>query len=74
MRERLTAEAYVQSKEKIRNLEARIETVERRTDINPSLIYRFVRSYRSFMKKLIADIEKYESHQELLRRTNLAAS
>ena len=74
MRERLTAEAYVQSKEKIRNLEARIEIVERRTDFTPSLIYRFVRSYRSSMKKLIADIEQYESQQELLRRTNLVAS
>jgi hypothetical protein len=63
MNERLIADEYEQTKEKLRDLETRLAAIEKRTDITPSHKESVRRSYRMIMRELLRDIKLYETHQ-----------
>ena len=59
----MTAEGYEQSKEKLRDLEARLEVIESRTDISAGHLVSVRRSYRMMMREYLQDIKLYEARQ-----------
>ena len=63
MREMLTAEGYEQTKEKLRDLEARLEEIGRRTDLNAEHVASVRRSYKMVMREYLQDIKLYEARQ-----------
>lgn len=63
MTEMLTAEGYEQTKEKLRDLEARLADIEKRTDLDPRRQASVRRSYKMMMRKYLRDIKLYEAKQ-----------
>lgn len=63
MSESLTVEGYEQTKEKLRDLEARLEVIESRTDISAGHLASVRRSYRMMMREYLQDIKLYEARQ-----------
>jgi len=63
MSELLTAEGYEQTKEKLRDLEARLAAIEKRTDLDPQHLASVERSYKMMMREFLKDIKLYEARQ-----------
>ena len=63
MTEILTAEGYEQTKEKLRDLEARLAEIEKRTDLSPSHLASVRRSYKMMMREYLQDIKLYETRR-----------
>jgi hypothetical protein len=59
--ETLTAEGYEQTKEKLRDLEARLREIEKRTDLNPDHLASVRRSYKMMTRELLQEIKLYEA-------------
>ncbi|MSQ96368.1 MAG: hypothetical protein EXR98_17695 [Gemmataceae bacterium] len=66
MTEMLTTEGYEQTKEKLRDLEARLAGIEKRTDLEPNHIESVRRSYRMMMREYIREIKLYEAKHKSL--------
>ena len=71
MRELLTAEGYAQTKEKLRDLEDRLNGIERRTDLDREQLASVRRSYRMMIREYTQDLRMYEATQ---RKANAAAT
>jgi hypothetical protein len=63
MNELLTTEGYKQTKEKLRDLEARLAEIEKRTDLTPEHLASVRRSYHMMMREFLQEIKLYEAHQ-----------
>jgi hypothetical protein len=63
MTEKLTAEGYEQTKEKLRDLEQRLAAMEKRTDLTPAHLASVRRSCKMMMRELLQDIKLYETRQ-----------
>ena len=63
MTEILTPEGYEQTKEKLRDLETRLEEMEKRTDLAPEHIAAVRRSLKMMMREFLRDIKLYEAKQ-----------
>lgn len=63
MTELLTPEGYEQTKEKLRDLVARLEQIEKRTDVGPEHLSSVRRSYKMVMREYLQEIKRYEAHQ-----------
>jgi len=63
MRETLTPEGYLQTKEKLADLEQRLGEIEKRTDLKPDHLASVRRSYRMMMREYLQDIKLYEAKQ-----------
>jgi hypothetical protein len=63
MSESLTAEGYEHTKEKLRDLETRLEEIESRTDLGAEHLASVRRSYRMMMREYLQDIKLYEARQ-----------
>lgn len=61
MTEALTAEGYEQTKEKLRDLEHRLATIEKRTDLDSEQLASARRSYKMVMREYLRDIKLYEA-------------
>jgi hypothetical protein len=61
MTEPLTPEGYRQTKEKLADLERRLEAVERRTDLDPEHRASVRRSYKQMMRQYLEEMKLYES-------------
>lgn len=66
MIERLTAEGYEQTKEKLRDLETRLAEIEKRTGLAPEHVESVQRSYKMVMRKYLREIKVYEARQDPL--------
>ena len=63
MTEPLTAEGYEQTKEKLRDLEARLAEIEKRTDLGSEHLASVRRSYKMMIREFLQDIKLYEARQ-----------
>jgi hypothetical protein len=63
MTEHLTTEEYVQTKDKLRDLEVRLSNIEKRTDLKPDHLASVQRSYKMIMRELLQEIKLYETKQ-----------
>ncbi|MBI3466018.1 MAG: hypothetical protein HY000_23640 [Planctomycetes bacterium] len=63
MTELLTAEAYEQTKEKLRDLEVRLAEIEKRTDLVPRHLANVRRSYKMMMRQYLEETKLYEAKQ-----------
>jgi len=63
MSESLTPEGYKQTKEKLRDLEARLAEIEKRTDLDAEHLASVRRSYKMMMREYLQDIKLYEARQ-----------
>ncbi len=63
MSELLTTEGYEQTKEKLRDLETRLEEIETRTDLDAEHLASVCRSYKMMMREYLRDIKLYEARQ-----------
>ncbi len=63
MTEILTTEGYEQTKEKLRDLETRLEQMEKRTDLDREHLASVRRSYKMMMREFLRDIKLYEAKQ-----------
>ena len=63
MIETLDAAGYEQTKEKLRDLEARLAEIEKRTDLNPDHLESVRRSYKMMMREFLKEIKLYEAKQ-----------
>ncbi len=63
MSELLTAEGYEQTKEKLRDLQARLAEIKKRTDLAPAHLASVRRSYNSMIREYLQDIKLYEVKQ-----------
>jgi hypothetical protein len=63
MKEMLTAEGYEQTKAKLRDLEARLTELEKRTDLDSAHLASVRRSYKMIMREYLQDIKLYDTHQ-----------
>ena len=63
MTEMLTAEGYDQTKEKLRDLEARLAEIEKRTDLAAEHVASVRRSYKMIMREYLQEIKRYEARQ-----------
>ena len=61
MRELLTSEGYEQTKVKLRDLEARLAEIEKRSDLSPEHVASVRQSYRMMMREFMQDIKLYEA-------------
>jgi hypothetical protein len=61
MTELLTAEGYEQTKEKLADLERRLEAIEHRTDLDPDHLASVRQSYKMMMRKYLREIKLYEA-------------
>jgi len=66
MTELLTAAGYEQTKEKLRDLEARLAEIEKRTDLDAERLTSVRRSYKMMMREYLQDIKLYEAKQNPL--------
>lgn len=57
----LSAEGYEQTREKFRELEARLAAIEQRLDLTPGHLASIRRSYRSMMRQYLEEIRLYEA-------------
>lgn len=63
MIETLTADGYKQTKDKLRDLEARLADIEKRTDLNSDHVESVRRSYKMMMREFLKEIKLYEAKQ-----------
>ncbi len=63
MKETLTPEGYQQTKEKLADLERRLEQIEKRTDLDPEHLASVRRSYKMMMREYLEDVKLYEAKQ-----------
>ena len=63
MSELLTVEGYEQTKEKLRDLESRLEEIENRTDLDAEHLASVRRSYKMMMREYLQDIKLFEARQ-----------
>lgn len=63
MMEILTAEGYEQTKQKLRDLEARLAEIEKRTDLDTEHLASVRRSYRMMIREFLQEIKLYERKQ-----------
>ena len=63
MTEMLTAEGYEQTQEKLHDLEARLEEIEKRTDLPAEHVASVRRSYKMVMRDYQREIKLYEAWQ-----------
>ena len=61
MTEALTADGYVQTREKLADLERRLAEIEKRTDLDPNHLASVRRSYKMVMREYLEDIRLYEA-------------
>jgi hypothetical protein len=61
--ELLTAEGYEQTKEKLRDLETRLEEIENRTDLEAEHLASVRRSYKMMMREYLREMKLYEARQ-----------
>ncbi|MFO0967609.1 MAG: hypothetical protein U0793_18775 [Gemmataceae bacterium] len=61
MKETLTPEGYEQTKEKLRDLEARLAAIEKRTDLSSDHLASVRRSYKTMMREYTEEIMLYEA-------------
>ena len=61
MTELLTVQGYEQTKEKLRDLEARLAEIEKRKDLNVEHLASVRRSYKMMMREYLQDIKLYEA-------------
>ena len=61
MNELLTADGYEQTKRKLRDLETRLEEIEKRTDLEPEHLASVRRSYKMMMREFLQEIKLYEA-------------
>lgn len=66
MNEFLTAEGYEQTKEKLRDLEARLAEIDKRTDLPARHLASVRRSYRMMIREYLQDIKLYEARHNPL--------
>jgi len=59
----LTAEGYEQTKEKLRDLESRLEEISNRKDLDVGHLASVRRSYKMMMREYLQDIKLYEARQ-----------
>jgi hypothetical protein len=59
----LTAEGYEQTREKLLDLETRLEQMEKRSDVDPEHLASVRRSYKMMMREFLRDIKLYEARQ-----------
>lgn len=63
MSEILTAEGYIQTREKLGDLEARLAEIEKRTDLSADHLASVRRSYTMMMREYLQEIKLYEARQ-----------
>jgi hypothetical protein len=63
MTEMLIAEGYEQTKEKLRDLEARLAEIKKRTDLTAEHLASVRRSYKMMMREYLQEIKLYETRQ-----------
>ena len=63
MSELLSAEGYEQTKEKLRDLESRLEEISNRKDLDVGHLASVRRSYKMMMREYLQDIKLYEARQ-----------
>lgn len=63
MTEILTTQGYDQTKEKLRDLETRLEQMEKRTNLDPEHLASVRRSYKMMMREFLREIKLYEAKQ-----------
>jgi hypothetical protein len=63
MAELLTTEGYEQTKEKLRDLEARLAEKEKRTDLDAEYLASVRRSYWTMIREYGQDIKLYETRE-----------
>ena len=74
MKECLTAAGYESGHELVRNVESRIVEIDSRPDLSRAKKDRVIRSYRSFLEKVSADLTAYElSHSSVNERLLVAS-
>ena len=61
MSEPLTTEGYLQTREKLADLERRLAEIEKRTDLEPMHLASVRRSYKTMMREYLEDIKLYEA-------------
>lgn len=61
MTQLLTPRGYEQTKQKLAQLERRLEAIEKRTDLEAEHLDSVRRSYRTVMRKLLREIKLYEA-------------
>ncbi len=61
MIERLTPDGYEQTKEKLRNLEARLAIIEARTDLAPDHLASVRQSYHMMIREFLRETKLYEA-------------
>jgi hypothetical protein len=61
MSELLSVAGYEQTKEKLRDLETRLEEIENRTDLDAGHRASVRRSYKMMMREYLQDIKLYEA-------------
>jgi hypothetical protein len=64
MTEKLSAEGYEQTKEKLANLKKRLAEMEKRTDLHPEHFASVQRSYKMMMREYLKEIKLYEAKQD----------
>jgi hypothetical protein len=59
----LSHEGYLQTKEKLALMEARLAALQTRTDLHPAHKAEVERSYRDMMRQYLREIKLYEARQ-----------
>ncbi|HEV3023373.1 MAG TPA: hypothetical protein VGX76_12935 [Pirellulales bacterium] len=63
MKESLTNDGYLQTKEKLADLERRLLEIEKRVDLSPEHLASVRRSYKMMIREYLQDIKLYEAKQ-----------
>jgi hypothetical protein len=63
MSDPLTPEGYEQTKEKLRDLEARLAEIEKRVDLDSTHLASVRRSYAMMIREFLQDIKLYEARK-----------
>jgi hypothetical protein len=63
MIEHLKAEGYEQTREKLRDLEARLAEIDKRTDLDADHLASVRRSYKMMMREYLREIKLYEARK-----------
>jgi hypothetical protein len=61
----LTPEGYVQTKEKLAQLKARLAALRQRTDLDPTHRAEVERSYEEMIRQYLREIKLYEAAENL---------
>jgi hypothetical protein len=63
MSEMLTTEGYLQTKEKLRDLQTRLAEIEKRTDLSAEHLTSVRRSYKMMMREYLKEIKLFEARK-----------